>query len=76
MTTCKTCKHWYTKDTKIKDRGICLLTTSSADEDKLTANDDSLAIATALVISSFGYKFVTAQLETSSEFGCNQWLGK
>jgi len=82
MTTCQQCKHWFTDDPKqiaIAGRGICLKTTSvkSDGHDRIAhQDDDSNAFALATVISTFGYNMVISQLETTAEFGCNQFEAK
>jgi len=80
---CKNCKHWFVEDPKqiiIAGRGICLKTTSVKSDDNNDRmahhDDDSNAFAISTVISTFGYRMVISQLETTEDFGCNQYEAK
>jgi len=78
MTTCKTCKHWFTDDPEqviISGRGICLLANSVQSDDgrRTMSSEDSQAHALTTVAASFGYHMAINQLETTAEFGCNQF---
>jgi hypothetical protein len=76
--TCSTCKHWYSDADQMvikSGRGICLMTTSTSTPVELVTPRDeaSQAIATVMVVSTFGYRLALGQLETTENFGCNQW---
>ena len=74
--TCQTCKHWFTDQTQIQiaGRGICLRANCVQRNDHRTLGDEgSQAHALTTVASAFGYEMAINQLETTAEFGCNQY---
>jgi hypothetical protein len=78
ITICKNCKHWFTDDPpqmRLLNRGICVQTSTveMQGEPMTHAYDGSQAHATATVGSPFGYQVVIVQLETTEDFGCNQF---
>ena len=74
---CKDCKHWFTDDPsqiQIAGRGICLRANCvQRDDHRTMANESSQAHALTTIASAFGYKMAINQLETTAEFGCNQF---
>lgn len=74
---CKNCKAWYTDDPsqiQIAGRGICLKAGSVEGQGQIShTHEDSKAHALASVASAFSYRMVISQLETTTDFGCNQF---
>jgi hypothetical protein len=79
MITCQYCKHWFTDPDQVimPGRGICLKANYVQTEGHRTPRDeDSKAHAVTTVVSAFGYEMAINQLETTADFGCNQFKGK
>lgn len=82
METCKTCTHWYTGNQsqlhrahRESGRGICLKSTMVEGQTGITYGNDEPgpAIAVGISIGSFPPQMVLGQLETTPDFGCNQY---
>ena len=75
MTTCQHCQHWLADPTQVKlvGHGICVRA-STVERGGTRADDqESLALALAEVTPASGYEMVISQLETTANFGCNQF---
>lgn len=85
MDTCNTCEHWYPDDQtqlhknhRDAGRGICLKTTMVESQAGVTYRDDApgAAVAAVRVAAAFLPQMVWGQLETTGDFGCNQYEAK